>query len=437
MAIAVRSRRHDRQTQQTRRKERSSKNKGKLFGKRVDIPEEPIRIHFHRPEEPYQDPFNPEDHYWWKKGAKHYIPKLNKFTECALDQCLTCAYRDPTDFGFPADVAQRFLEKAWPKEYYSFNVLVDEYYVFLDRERRSPGPNGETTWKERVLEKQAVRELKESGQDPRKMDLMRVYGFRGFLDLSGPAFANEFGAVYEQIERYTRDGGYLIPMYYGCSECATRFFSVGEECPTCGSDDCGLSQDDNGNITHKMFCNSCESEWELLESESKPLRKEAEALYQCENCSHKGYPMPFFVKVDLESGDMEEEEPEGGWDRYDIFDVQMTVRKQRQSDDAPPRIVIDSWRFADLDPRHFDPEYQGGKNDETAQKVAEANKKPYDLNVVHSPDEPSAQAKILNLDNLFARQAAASRQQKSRAIRYGKRTEENGEDAESGDESED
>lgn len=254
MVVAVRNRRHDERQTTQRRKDNAAKRKGRWFSKRINIPEEPIRVHFQHPPEPYPDPWNPEDHYPWKKGAKHYIPKLNKFTECALDECLTCAYREPQEFGFEGVKAQKFLEEAWASDYYSVGVLIEEWHVIVEREGKKKNDDGSLkTFFERVLENEAKRELKEQGYNLADVELPRVFGFQGFLDISSAAWRNEFSAAYEEIERWTRDGGFLVPMYYGCANCGEPFFSVADQCPNCDSEEVGI---DHAN--YKAFCGDCE-----------------------------------------------------------------------------------------------------------------------------------------------------------------------------------
>jgi hypothetical protein len=388
---------------------------------RLDVPEEPIKVHFQRPKEPYQDPQDPSAAYWWKKGAKHYIPKFNKFTECAYEQCLTCAYRNPGDFDFEDAQPQKFLEKCWPKEYYSVCGWVEEWHIVLERESDRKNDDGSPkTFFERVLEIQAKKELKDAGYDPKKLDLLRVFGRRFYLDITAPAWKNEFDAVYQQIERFTKDEGYLFPLSYGCAECGTPVFSVASECPSC---DATFEQGKVGidHEKHKAYCGDCDTEWELLECRSKSLKKDAEAICECEECGHQGYLIPLLAKVDLESGEVDLEPPAKGWDTYDIFDVQLVIRKERSTDEAPPRIVIDDWEIQPRDKRLVQAEFQGGKNDDDAKKIAERHAEPLDLDMIHAPDSPAVQAKVLKLANLFSKKNGVT---SGGAMRYSKRAEE-------------
>ena len=417
MAVAVRSRRQIQRRTTQRGKDRAAKRKGRWFSKRIKIPEESIRVHFQRPTEPYPDPWNPEDLCLWKMGAKHYIPKLNKFTECALDECLTCAYREPQDFGFEGVKAQKFLEDSWPGEYYSLNVWVEEWHVVVEREGKKKNDDGSLkTFFERVLENEAKRELKEQGYELSEVDLPRVFGFHGFLDISSAAWKNEFTAAYEEIELYTKDGGFLVPMYYGCANCGEPFFAVASQCPNCESEEVGIDHEN-----YKAFCGDCESEWELLEHRSKPLKKKTEIVFDCKECGHKEEAVPVYACLNPETGELDTEIPEDGWDSHDIFDVQITLRTQKSKDQSPPRIVIDKWEFKDPNKRLFMAKYQGGVDDEDAKKVAERHSKPFDLAMVHAPDNPAVQSKILKLENLFGEKGGTMSR---KAIRYSKNTEE-------------
>lgn len=422
MAIAVRSRRHDRHQRQQRRKARQSKFKNRWFRRRIDIPEEPIRIHFQRSTEPFQDPWNPEDHYPWKKGAKHYIPKINKFTECAFEECLTCALREPSDFNLSDVQARRYLEDCYPKAYICLSAWVEEWHVIVERESEKKNDDGTPkTYTERLREKEFLREMKKEGYTPtelREMEYPRVFGFQGFIDFSIPAWDNDIGPIFDQVERFTRDGGYLVPMAYGCSnpECHEPFYSVATECQVCGSEEVALDTDEHGVITHRMHCNNCEAKTDLLEQNSEDLREKADTQYVCKECGTKGYPVPLLAKIDLESGEVDYSIPKEGWDTYDIYDVQLTIKKKRSSPDAPPKLVIDKWEIKDPDPKLFDPEQQGGGD--TGKKIAEHNAKPLPLDTIHAPDLPDAQAKTLNEENVLGRKTPP--RERSRAIRYAK-----------------
>lgn len=139
----------------------------------------------------------------------------------------------------------------------------------------------------------------------------------------------------------------------------------------------------------------------MLEHRSKPLKKSAGDMFLCEACKHKDLSVPVFACLNIETGELNTDIPEKGWDAHDLFDVQLTLRKKRSTDDAPPRIVIDKWEFKEIDDRAFKAKYQGGEDDDDAKKIAERNKKPFDLAVVHAPDAPAVQSKILRLENLF------------------------------------
>jgi transcription elongation factor Elf1 len=407
MPIVVGDRRFDRRATDTQRKERSAKNKGKFFGLRLDIPEEPIKIHLQRPKKPYQDPRDPNVSYLWKKGAKHYIPKYNRFIECAYDKCLVCAYRNPQDFGFEGVQAKKFLKDCWPKDYYSFCGWVEEWHLVLERvSTRKDEDGGEKTYHERVLERQAKKELKEAGYDLKKVQVPRVFGKRFYIDISAPAWHNEYNSVYEQVERLTKDGGYLFPLHYGCSNCGAAYEPITTQCPSCGEDEIGVDHQ-----KHRAFCGKCETEWELLESRSKELKSLAETIFECPSCDHQGYPIPIMAKLNPESGEVTYDQPKEGWETYDIFDVQLTVRKERSKDNAPPRLVIDDWSVQEPDPKLFSPEHQGGKGDETAVEMARKHGEPLDLNQVHSPDPSAVQAKVIQLDDLFSSKKSSTSQQ--------------------------
>lgn len=420
--IRASSRRTDRRQIDRQRKERQSKQKSRWFSRRIDIPEYAIRIHFHKRSEPYRDPQQPDVFYPWKKGAKHWIQKYKKFTECAFKECLTCAHRNPRDFDLENVQAKKFLSECWPKHYYSFSAFVEEWHVIVERESDRKDDNGNPRlFTERLREREARELFQEQGHNwvDIKDQLGRVYGKQGYLDLSSPAWNNEFAAVFEEVERMCKDGGYLFPDHYACELCHEEVFPLTSVCPNCGSDQVLINPDE-----HRAECLECEHEWPLLESQDRDLRKDADAIHVCPHCNEQTYVYPKLLKlVDVEDQMVDDEEPEDGWDAYDIFDIQMKIRKEKSTDDSPPKIVIDEWAIQPLDHRLFDAEHQGGKGDETAEKVAKGNRTPLDLDLVHAPDGPEVQAKVLKLDNVFSqRQTPAQRP----AVRYSRKKPTNG-----------
>ena len=99
------------------------------------------------------------------------------------------------------------------------------------------------------------------------------------------------------------------------------------------------------------------------------------------------------------------EEPKGGWDSYDIFDVQLIVRTVRAKDDGPSRLSIDGWEIKEADTRLFALEHQG-RGEEDGKRSVEWHQKPFDMEQVHVKEPPAVQAKVLDLPNIFSPTAA-------------------------------
>lgn len=416
MAQVMGRRADRRQTTERRQARRSKMSKGWVFSKRLSVPEYAIRIHFQRPTKVYKDPWDPDVAFLWKKGAKHYIKKINNFVECAHAQCLTCAYQRPSDYKLDGVQTPKFLKDMWAKEYYSFSAFVEEWHYVIAEESDRVGDDGKPRmYYKRRLERDAKADMEEAGHkwSAVKGELSRVYGRQGFLAVSAPAWNNEFSAVYEQIERLTKDGGYLFPTHYACCACNAPVFGVTEECPSCGCWDVSI---DSGH--HRVSCDSCDHQWSLLESTDKDLRTMSESLHKCPGCNEQTYTTPKYAKlVDEEAQEADFEEPEGGWDTYDIFDVQLTLHTQKSTETSPPKVVIDEWEIKPLDKRLFDPQYQNERDDdEHIKKTVEYHNKPLDLDIIHRPDDPESQSNLLSLDNLFS---PKTKPMARTAIRYG------------------
>ena len=82
----------------------------------------------------------------------------------------------------------------------------------------------------------------------------------------------------------------------------------------------------------------------------------------------------------------------------------------------------------------FQAKHQGGSKDENAQKIVERFAKPLPLDVIHAPDGPAVQAKILKVENLFADGSSTGVSRK--AIRYSRRSQEEDVEEEEDDEEE-
>jgi hypothetical protein len=119
----------------------------------------------------------------------------------------------------------------------------------------------------------------------------------------------------------------------------------------------------------------------------------------CPHCNAQGvYPEIVLVCTD----------PKGkncAGDPYDIYDVQMRMKKVKGANDKQYSLVIESWEVADHDPRLFDPDSHTTDDDarpEMAEKIAESFKKPLPLDQIFAPTSPSEVAQMLNVKNLFA-----------------------------------
>ena len=383
------------------RAERKSGGKKFLYKMRLDLGADPMKIHLQKPEKAYADYKDPEQKFWWKRGAKHYVARVKKFLECTNDTCLACAYRDPKAFGFDNVAPERMLDQAGAKEFYCVSGWVEMWYHWGDRTRKHDG---------KIIEFKSRELCTGRGCDDCANKYPKVFGKRFYYDFSSPAWHDSINSVYERVERICKDGGYLYPVNYTCGECSEQLFDMTQVCPSCSADDqIGIDAE-----SHTASCGSCDTEWTLLECEDTSLKDLAEHPMKCGSCDHQGFPEINMLKITAEGEVVDPAEDE---DVYDIYDVQFTLCKLGEKKQA--RIHVKKWEIKEPDPRLFDAKVQG--DEDTAEGMVDRHKKALDLDSVHAPDIPAVQAKVLGLDNLFSTSGGASG---TKVVDYSRNSEE-------------
>jgi hypothetical protein len=380
------------------RETQRSRSKGRWWSARLKLTTTPTKLHFQRPEKPFKD-FDQDVYWWWLRGKNHFIksaafPK-GKFIECHPEQCLVCAYQNPGAYGFdvPADAT---LAKAESRPYYAVSGWVEQNFHSVEKKKdRKVGQGEKDTYHVRERCKGKSCEHCAKG-------LPKVFGNRFFYDFSAAAWRDAILPVIEKVERYTKDGGYIYPLNYVCEECSTELFDMTGKCFNCESEDVGIDTE-----RHMAVCQKCDEEWTLLEYEDEELFNRANTVIGCPNkkCKHQGYPKPNFQHTDGKKK----------WESYDLYDVQLTLKKS--SKDIKADTVVVAWELKEPDPRLFDAKYQG--SGEAAEAIAKRHAELLDLTAIHSPDIPAVQAQMLGLDNLFG--GAAGRASKQEFKKYNKK----------------
>jgi hypothetical protein len=376
--------------------ERKSGTKNRWWTLRLKLTASATKLHFQRPAKPYKN-VDDDTLYYWLRGRGHFIKNAafprGKFMECNPKECLICAYGNPAKYGFsvPADAG---LAKCESRPFYCVSGWAEHNFHLVEKAKDREVQQGEkstyTTW-----EKCKGRNCKFCSKN-----VPKVFGSRFWYDFSSAAWERAIMPVMEKIGRFAKDGGYIYPLNYVCEECNHEFFDMTGSCNQCESTEIAIDSE-----THTAQCQNsqCGSEWTLLEYEDlgeDGLMSKATTVMECPNkkCKHQGYPMPNFLHS----------EGKKKWEAYDIYDVQLIVKKTGTGKTSETR--VEGFEFKEPDPRLFDPKYQGGEDNEVAQSIVKRNAEPLDLSEIHSVEIPAVQASMLNMPNLFGGEAGRASQ---------------------------
>ena len=342
----------------------------KLFHLRWKPQVRPMKLHFQRPEKPYEDRFNPGLMFWWLRGKAHWIPSARRVNQCSTDQCIVCAGANPQEFGLELQPNLE-LGKLEPKGFTAASGWIEEWFNLREKKREG----GEGYYK--------VRELCE-GRDCEgcRDNVPRVYGQRFYCAFSEAQWSNCIEPLMEKIERNCRCGGYLYPSHYGCRKCGEKLFDMTNSCPHCGDGiDVDLDPD-----THSAECSKCNRQWSLLEYEDEKLGDMADSLFKCAGCGHEDYPK---VKLICSNSCQEDGDP------HDIYSSQIILRKDSDKDQY--NLVSNGFKIQEPNPKLFDAQHQGG--DDAAAKIVEYHKECLDLDKIMPLLAPHAQARELHMKN--------------------------------------
>lgn len=375
---------------QSARRNRGDKSKRPWhIGLRLKVEDQPVRIHLARPKQPYPDPFDPGRAWLWKVGQTTYIQSKKRMLEWNAEQDLLEAYQNPGKYSLsPPDsvlAEGKWLEQFNYGIYYCISGWVEEWYHLVESDKKDRQGN---PYLNRVP-------CEGKGCKLCKAKVPMVFGNRFWFDAKGGLWRGDFDAIWEQLERQPKDGGYVFPSHYQCTNCheVLSFYDkkrdddvvldVTNSCSRCGADGDQLEIDDE---THSVTCGSCGLEWSLLAHDDKTMRWYLDNEHICNNCGAKTYPEPVMVHSD----GAEE------WETPDIFDCQITLKKGQY-------VEVDSWKIQEPDPRLFDPQFQGLNDfgEAVAKGQVQQMETLLDLNKVHPQLDPEDQAELLGVPNLF------------------------------------
>jgi RNA polymerase subunit RPABC4/transcription elongation factor Spt4 len=271
------------------------------------------------------------------------------------------------------------MAKAQTSNYNVISGIVEEWFHLV----KEPKKKGEGFW---------TNYVKCTGRhcDLCKEDAPKVFGKRFYYSISGATWRFLIEPLMEELNRYCHCGGYIVPLNYVCKNCKTVLIHMGDECPGCGNEDIAIDADPKSKTAHTASCPKCNLTWDLLECRDPELSKLAtNPQFECPSCGHTDFPL----LVEACSTEGCEGHP------HDIYDCQITIRKKSEERAAHTDIL--SWNIQELDPRTFDPAFQGGG--EYGEKLAARNREPIPLDEVSDfvPEPPHVQAKVLDLKNPF------------------------------------
>lgn len=375
------------------------KRGSRLWSLRYKPTTDPVKFHPCKPETLYEDPYNKGNTFPWKRRRFHYIPWANNgkggVIECAGEHCVVCAYMDPQRMGVDIEPDSRIRKNCWVKISYAVSGWIEEWFHLVERQSKN---DKDKTYR--------VRELCTGrGCEHCANKIPRVFGNRAFIDFSKKAWDDVVDPVLEQVEKVCRCGGDIYVPNYVCENCEATIIDLAMTCEVCRNQ--GLTPIDDIVIDAERqvaICQTCDTEWSMLESMDENLASAVNEKYNCQECNHVGYPAANLLCTSCDSPDPME-----------LFDSQFTIKKI--SEEKTSGLEITNWEIKDPDPRLFDPEFQGAKKGctqeerEAAEGVVARHRSHIDLDKIFPILSTREQASILGKPDPFSEEDAPMRNQ--------------------------
>lgn len=363
-------------------KKDSSKPTGKKWGLLYRLDSTPTKMHFSYPEEPYLHPRSKKPQPF-RTGKRHYIAYGGKkgkgaYLECAQvwnEDCVACASQNPQQFGLALQPDSSIGD---PRYTYAAGGWIEEVFHLVEEYIDDQDPNAGTKHRRERCAGRGCK-LCQTGWPT-------VFGKKMFIELSGGHWQTVADLNRRVQNHYCKCGGEIYVTRFVCPKCGdfARIKDVPLDVFTycqCGSDAVGIDYDNR-----MAVCSHCNAQWSADYVDHKDIYEGSLSTMTCA-CGYRGSSKP----VRFCSNGCDPVTP------YGVFDIQLTMRMTGTGKDK--RLHIDDWKLQEPDPRLFEPQHQG--NDEWAQKIADSNKRPIDLNYLLSPGAPDWQAKEINKPNPF------------------------------------
>lgn len=313
----------------------------------------------------------------WRTGVRYYVPWAGKSGKGAYievgEKSVIEAYRNPAQFGLDPGIKSDPFCKLDPKIYYAVSGWVEEWF------HRVKDKNSETG-KEFYERERCVGR----GCEYCQAQVPKVFGKRVYFEIARTHWNESLYGVNEYIESNCKCGGFIYKTHYECPQCHGLLVDMANQCFNCQSTDIGIDVE-----KAEAVCNGCQSSWSLYEDKNPEIAKEVHKEMDCPHCHAKVTPSPVVQCTQCKTPDS-----------YNLFDCQMTIQMVGSPDGKFKEMKVDNINIQEPDTKLFDSKYQGPAG-EDANKIAEANKKPLDLNYLLAPPTSDEEAQILNVQNPF------------------------------------
>jgi hypothetical protein len=341
----------------------------------------PVRVHFSKPENPYihpdtgaELPFRAGMRYYVKWAGKNgaYIERDDPVEG---KNCIIDAYKNPAAFGLDIQPIAKFSNLE-AKVYYAVAGWVEEWFHDVLCENPKTGAK----WRERQL-------CTGHGCEGCKENHPKVFGKKVYFEVAKTHWNECVFGWEERINSQCQcdPEAFIYIQQYNCPECKGMMQDVMNACFSCGSNNIGLDVQ-----SARAECEDCHAGWSVYESDNAELSKAVNKESKCPHCSFQGYPVP--QPVCTHCGDNNKE--------YSIFDCQMKISMTGTKDGKSKEMKIEDVSIQEPDEKLFNPKYQSD-DDEWADRIAEGNKKPLNLDALLAAPSPDEQAQKLNVANPF------------------------------------